>query len=370
MTRYFPELVDAFRAPLPARCVLDGEIVVAGATAGSTSGRCSSGCTRRRAGSRCWPSETPARLRRLRPARARGRGLTARPFRARRAALERALAGAAAPVHLTPITRDEARRARTGSSSFEGAGLDGADREGPRDVYQPGKRVMAKIKHVRTADCVLAGYRLHKSTPDAVGSLLLGLHDDGARPRRSGRTTSAGSLSVGVVGAFPMARRRELFAELQPLVCDLAEHPWSGPARRRRGARRERQPLEPGQGPLVRAAAARARARGPLRPHGGRPLPPPAAVRPLAARPRPRRRAATPSSSARSASRSTTCSPAGPTPAGEPERERAAGPAAADGSTRARRAAPSHDRARRSCRAGAARLRVDPGPRIVTRQER
>ena len=98
---------------------------------------------------------------------------------------------------------------------FEGAGLDGIIAKAPEQTYQPDKRVMTKIKHVRTADCVLAGYRVHKSGPDAIGSLLLGLYDDGSL------------RSVGVVGAFPMARRRELFAELQPLVCDFEGHPWN-----------------------------------------------------------------------------------------------------------------------------------------------
>ena len=94
-------------------------------------------------------------------------------------------------------------------------------------TYQPDKRVMAKIKHVRTADCVLAGYRVHKAEPDAIGSLLLGLHIDDAAPRSQWGDHTTGLAPVGVIGAFPMARRRELFAELQPLVVDIAEHPWS-----------------------------------------------------------------------------------------------------------------------------------------------
>ncbi len=151
--------------------------------------------------------------------------LTGRPFRERRAALEQALAAAAPPVHVTPVTRDEAV-ARAWFERFEGAGLDGVIAKDGETTYQPGKRVMAKIKHVRTADCVLAGYRVHKSGPDAVGSLLLGLHDDGDTPASQWADAFGGLLSVGVVGAFAMARRRELFAELQPLVCDIAEHPW------------------------------------------------------------------------------------------------------------------------------------------------
>jgi ATP-dependent DNA ligase len=86
---------------------------------------------------------------------------------------------------------------------------------------------MAKIKHVRTADCVLAGYRVHKTDAEAIGSLLLGLHVDEAMPASQWGDHTAGLAPVGVIGAFPMQRRRELFAELQPLVCDIREHPWS-----------------------------------------------------------------------------------------------------------------------------------------------
>jgi ATP-dependent DNA ligase len=86
---------------------------------------------------------------------------------------------------------------------------------------------MTKIKHVRTADCVVAGYRVHKSDPDAIGSLLLGLYIDEAAPPSHWMDHAGGLAPVGVIGAFPMARRRELLAELQPLVVDIAEHPWS-----------------------------------------------------------------------------------------------------------------------------------------------
>jgi ATP-dependent DNA ligase len=86
---------------------------------------------------------------------------------------------------------------------------------------------MAKVKHVRTADCVVAGYRVHKTADDAIGSLLLGLYIDDAAPRSQWGDHTSGLAPVGVIGAFPMARRRELFAELQPLVVDVAEHPWS-----------------------------------------------------------------------------------------------------------------------------------------------
>ena len=92
---------------------------------------------------------------------------------------------------------------------------------------------MTKIKHVRTADCVVAGYRVHKSDPDAIGSLLLGLYVDEAAPPSQWQDRTSGLAPVGVIGAFPMARRRELFAELQPLVVDVAEHPWSWAAEMR-----------------------------------------------------------------------------------------------------------------------------------------
>ncbi|MEA2461800.1 MAG: hypothetical protein QOH90_1977, partial [Actinomycetota bacterium] len=99
---------------------------------------------------------------------------------------------------------------------FEGAGLDGVVAK-PLDVkYLPDKRVMFKIKHERTADCVVAGYRLHKSGGDRIGSLLLGLYNE-----------DGDLASVGVIGAFPMARREELFAELQPLVTSFDDHPWA-----------------------------------------------------------------------------------------------------------------------------------------------
>jgi ATP-dependent DNA ligase len=156
--------------------------------------------------------------------------LTARPFGERRALLEKALAGARPPVHLTPITRDEAV-ARRWFEVFEGAGLDGVVAKSGDEPYQPNKRVMAKVKHVRTADCVVAGYRVHKSGPDRIGSLLLGLYDDPADPLVPAelREWSTGSplTPVGVVGAFPMARRIELFEELQPLVTTFDGHPWA-----------------------------------------------------------------------------------------------------------------------------------------------
>src|SRR5829696_8729585 len=138
-----------------------------------------------------------------------------RPFAERRAALEEALGSAVPPIHVTAATADR-EIARGWFTQFEGAGLDGVIAK-PVDVtYEPDKRLMSKIKHERTADCVVAGYRVHKSGPDAIGSLLLGLYGEDGQ-----------LASVGVIGAFPMARRKELFEELQPLVADWDEHPWN-----------------------------------------------------------------------------------------------------------------------------------------------
>ncbi len=216
LTRYFPEVVEAITANVPDPCVLDGELVVIDPTTGD---RLNFDLLQQRihpAASRI------ARLARELPASFVAFDLLAlgpvnyaeRPFRERRAALEAALADARAPIHLTPATRDR-ELARAWFTQFEGAGLDGVIAKPLDAPYAEDKRVMYKIKHERTADCVVAGYRLYRGTTDAVGSLLLGLYDD-----------TGGLNSVGVIGAFPLERRRELFAELQPLVVDAAEHPW------------------------------------------------------------------------------------------------------------------------------------------------
>src|SRR6185437_11780970 len=127
-------------------------------------------------------------------------------FSERRAALVNALANSGPTIHVTPATTDIGTAERW-FSEFEGAGLDGIVAKPLTIPYQPDKRIMVKIKHTRTADCVVAGYRLHKSGADAVGSLLLGLFKDNGK-----------LASVGVIGAFPMATRRQLLTELQPLV--------------------------------------------------------------------------------------------------------------------------------------------------------
>jgi ATP-dependent DNA ligase len=215
LTRYFPEVVRAVRAELPERCVVDGEIVIA------HEGRL----------------HFEELLERIHPAASRVRLLAERtpasfvafdllarddaslldtPQEARRRALVTALAGVSSPVHIAPATTDQAT-AREWFAHFEGAGLDGVVAKPLDSPYRPGERAMFKVKHERTADCVVAGYRPHKSGP-VVGSLLLGLYD------------AAGRLQhVGVSASFPMARRRELAEELAPLRmdADAPGHPWA-----------------------------------------------------------------------------------------------------------------------------------------------
>jgi ATP-dependent DNA ligase len=214
MTRYFPELVEAVKAELPERCVLDGEIVIAtgrGLDFEALQQRIHPANSRVTMLSR----QTPASFIAFDLLSLGDDDLTGRPFVERRSALESVLAGASAPIHLTPATQDLAVAERW-FVELEGAGLDGVVAKPLDGTYQQDKRVMFKIKHARTADCVVAGYRVHKSGPDALGSLMLGLYND------------TGVLnSVGVIGAFPMARRRELLAELQPLVTTFDEHPWN-----------------------------------------------------------------------------------------------------------------------------------------------
>ncbi|HEY2203209.1 MAG TPA: ATP-dependent DNA ligase [Pseudonocardia sp.] len=216
MTRYFPEVVAAVRANFPDRAVIDGEIVVAD-TGRNTLDFEALQQRIHPAASRVTllAEQTPASFVAFDLLALGDEDLTGRPFAERRERLEDALAKAEPPVHLTPLTRD-VDTARDWFRRFEGAGLDGLIAKRADLPYQPDKRVMSKIKHERTCDCVVAGFRVHKSGPDAIGSLLLGLHDE------------RGVLnSVGVIGAFPMARRRELFAELQPLVTEFEGHPWN-----------------------------------------------------------------------------------------------------------------------------------------------
>ncbi|MFE0048135.1 ATP-dependent DNA ligase [Streptomyces albireticuli] len=213
LTRYFPEVVRALRAQLPGRCVVDGEIVVV------REGRLDFDALLERihpAASRVarLAEETPASFIAFDLLALGDDSLMDLPQSARREALAAALRDVSAPVHVTPVT-DDLDVARAWFEEYEGAGLDGVVAKPPGLPYRPGERVMTKVKHERTADCVLAGLRLHKSGP-VVGSLLLGLHD------------SAGRLQhVGVCASFPMRRRRELMEELEPLrMTDVRGHPW------------------------------------------------------------------------------------------------------------------------------------------------
>ncbi len=225
MTRYFPEVVAAVRRSFPARAVIDGEIVIAG-DAGLDFWALQQRIHPAASRVELLAGKTPASFIAFDLLALGDEDLTRAPFADRRAALEQALATAVPPVHITPITRDE-RLARDWFERFEGAGLDGIIAKRADLTYEPDKRVMTKIKHVRTADCVVAGYRVHKSAADAVGSLLLGLYRDEAAPPSQWGDHTRGLAPVGVIGAFPMARRRELFTELQPLVIDAADHPWN-----------------------------------------------------------------------------------------------------------------------------------------------
>ncbi len=215
MTRYFPEVVAAIVRELPDRCVLDGEIVVP-----DPAGRRLEFETLQQrihpAASRVnmLAEATPAHFIAFDLLALGDEDLMGRPFSERRDALERALADARPPIHVTPATTN-VEVARRWFDEFEGAGLDGVIAKPLDGTYEQDKRVMFKIKHERTADCVLAGYRVHKTDAKAIGSLLLGLYDE------------AGDLAnVGVVGAFPMEQRRRLFQELQPLVTTFEGHPW------------------------------------------------------------------------------------------------------------------------------------------------
>jgi ATP-dependent DNA ligase len=216
MTRYFPEVADAVRRHLPERCVVDGEIIVIGASGDRLDFEALQ--------QRIHPAEsrvtmlsvqTPARFVAFDLLALDDTDYTGRPFKERRAALSEALSSVAAPIHLTAATTDR-EVAQRWFHQFEGAGLDGVVAKALAGAYEPDKRVMFKIKHERTADCVVAGYRVHKSGPNRIGSLLLGLYAE------------TGELaSVGVIGAFPLARREELFSELQPLVTTFDDHPWA-----------------------------------------------------------------------------------------------------------------------------------------------
>ncbi|RNL64178.1 ATP-dependent DNA ligase [Nocardioides marmoriginsengisoli] len=215
LTRYFPELVEAAREALPARCVLDGEIFVA------VGPRLEFEVLQERihpAASRITKlsEETPAGFVAFDALALGDDDLTELPLSERRARLEDALRHLTGPIHLTRTTNDPAE-AEGWFEQFEGAGLDGVMAKPLAAPYQQNGRTMLKIKHARTADVVVAGYREHKnSTPERplLGSLLLGLYADGELQH------------VGVAASFTEARRAELIEELQPLVVPIEDHPW------------------------------------------------------------------------------------------------------------------------------------------------
>jgi ATP-dependent DNA ligase len=215
MTRYFPEVVEAVLAAFPERAVIDGEIIIAD-TARNTLDFEALQQRIHPAASRVklLSEQTPASFVAFDLLAIGDDDLTQRPFAERREMLRQTLGNAKPPIHITPATRDY-ETAQRWFREFEGAGLDGLIAKSPNLTYQPDKRVMTKIKHKRTADCVVAGYRVHKSGEDAIGSLLLGLYDE--------RDVL---VSVGVIGAFPAATRKKLFQELQPLVTTFDGHPW------------------------------------------------------------------------------------------------------------------------------------------------
>lgn len=208
LTRYFPELVTAVREQLPDRCALDGEVVVRAGERGSAR------LNFEALSQRIHPAES--RVRKLAEETSAeviffdalvvdGRSLLDQPFEERRDALVAVMRSVGAPFHLTRVTDDPAV-AQDWFRRFEGAGLDGVVAKAKLAPYQPGKRTMLKIKHTRTADAVLVGYRIHKSGK-GVGSLLLGLYDDDGTLR-----------NVGGIVSFTAKRRLELIDELQPLV--------------------------------------------------------------------------------------------------------------------------------------------------------
>ena len=225
LNRYFPELLEPITSQLPARCALDGEIVVAQHGAldfNALQLRIHPAASRVNMLSR----EIPASIVFFDLLSEGDRDLREAPFQERRGILESLLSSLAPPLHLTPATRDLAIAADW-FRRFEGAGLDGVIAKSMAGIYEPNKRVMLKIKHERDCDCVVAGFRWHKKGDrTAVGSLLLGLYDD------------AGALQhVGVCASFTDRKRRELVEFLSPYRKNgLADHPWKHWAEQESGA--------------------------------------------------------------------------------------------------------------------------------------
>jgi ATP-dependent DNA ligase len=215
LDRYFPELPPTLKQNLPDRCVVDGEIVIPGDDGlqfESLLLRIHPAASR----VKMLAEQTPASFVAWDLLALGDDDLLQTPQDQRRAAIERELRGARPPVHLTPATRD-VDVARDWFNRFEGAGLDGVVAKPLDAPYQPGKRAMLKIKHARTADCVVAGFRWHKNGPGThVGSLLLGLYDDSGRLHH-----------VGITSSFSWDKRAALVEELEPLRKDATkDHPW------------------------------------------------------------------------------------------------------------------------------------------------
>jgi ATP-dependent DNA ligase len=215
LTRYFPELVEPLLDQLPQRCVVDGELVVAserGLDFDVLSQRIHPAASRINR----LAAETPASFVAFDLLATDDRALLDAPLRERRAILEDTLGDLSAPLHLTPATTDPTVAADW-FVRFEGAGFDGVMAKALDGTYQPDKRAQLKVKHARTADCVVAGFRVHKSG-DGVGSLLLGLYDDDGVLHH-----------VGVATSFTAARRPQLLDEIAPLRDGaLDDHPWRG----------------------------------------------------------------------------------------------------------------------------------------------
>ena len=233
LARYFPELVDAVRAELPRRCVVDGEIVVPFERDGRTRLDWQSLSERiHPAASRIalLAEQTPAQFVGFDLVAIGDENLMDTPFRDRRTRLQE-IAGDGPSCHVTVATSDAATAQRW-FEEFEGAGLDGVVAKRLDGLYVPDKREMVKVKHSRTADCVLAGYRKHKSI-EGVGSLLLGLYHDGEL------------VMVGGASAFTVQRRQELLAELEPLRVGADVVAEGEPTRWRSAIDRSWVPLRP-----------------------------------------------------------------------------------------------------------------------------
>lgn len=217
LNRYFPDLIEPLKRALPERCVLDGEIVIAtakGLDFDALQLRIHPAASR----VKMLSEQTPASVVFFDLLCVSDEDLRGEAFARRRERLEELLAGAEAPMHITPATRDRGTAADW-FKRFEGAGLDGVMAKGEAGLYEPNKRSMLKVKHERDADCVVAGFRWHKDGEGtAIGSLLLGLYDGG------------GALQhVGVCASFTVAKRRELVEFLQPYRDHaLTGHPWAG----------------------------------------------------------------------------------------------------------------------------------------------